>query len=98
MSELKAIPEFKTEEEEFEFWSTHDSTEYFDYDDPECSEEIDISKLRFTTKAVTIRLSKSLIAKLKEIANEKGMSYQLLIKIFLSERAEQELEGKLDRS
>jgi hypothetical protein len=31
MSKLKKIPEFKNEKEEFEFWSTHDSTEYIDY-------------------------------------------------------------------
>jgi hypothetical protein len=29
---LKPIPEFKSEDEEFEFWSTHDSTEYLDPD------------------------------------------------------------------
>jgi len=28
---LKKIPEFKNEEEEFEFWSTHDFTEYLNY-------------------------------------------------------------------
>jgi hypothetical protein len=30
---LKKIPEFKTEKEEAEFWDTHDSTEYVDWDD-----------------------------------------------------------------
>lgn len=28
---LKPIPDFKNEDEEFEFWATHDTTEYFDY-------------------------------------------------------------------
>ena len=31
MSKLKKIPKFKSEKEEFEFWSTHDSTEYINY-------------------------------------------------------------------
>ena len=31
MSKLKKIPKFKSEDDEFEFWSTHDSTEYIDY-------------------------------------------------------------------
>ncbi|MGH9948245.1 MAG: CopG family antitoxin [Pyrinomonadaceae bacterium] len=26
------MPEFKTEDEEREFWGTHDSTDYFDWD------------------------------------------------------------------
>jgi hypothetical protein len=28
---LKKIPKFKSEDEEAEFWNTHDSTEYFDW-------------------------------------------------------------------
>ena len=28
---LKLIPKFKNEDEEFEFWSTHDSTDYVDW-------------------------------------------------------------------
>ena len=35
---LKEIPEFKTEEEEAEFWDTHDSTEYLDWDEAEVVE------------------------------------------------------------
>jgi hypothetical protein len=30
MNKLKQIPDFKNEDEEFEFWSTADSTEYLD--------------------------------------------------------------------
>lgn len=30
---LKEIPKFKTEDEEREFWSTQDTTDYFDWDD-----------------------------------------------------------------
>jgi hypothetical protein len=29
---LEKIPEFETEDEERDFWATHDSTEYFDWD------------------------------------------------------------------
>jgi hypothetical protein len=28
---LKKLPKFKNEQDEFKFWSTHDSTEYIDY-------------------------------------------------------------------
>lgn len=31
MKKLKKIPEFKNENEEAEFWSAHDSTEYIDW-------------------------------------------------------------------
>jgi hypothetical protein len=35
---LKKIPEIKTEKEEAEFWDTHDSTEYIDWDKAEILE------------------------------------------------------------
>lgn len=31
MSKFKEIPKFKSEEEEREFWLTHDVTDYFDW-------------------------------------------------------------------
>jgi len=31
MKKLKQIPQFKSEDEERNFWSTHDSTEYIDW-------------------------------------------------------------------
>ena len=32
---LKEIPEFESDEEEIEFWDTHDTTEYLDWDQAE---------------------------------------------------------------
>jgi CopG antitoxin of type II toxin-antitoxin system len=31
VSKLKKVPKFKSEKEELEFWSTHDSADYIDY-------------------------------------------------------------------
>ena len=31
---IKPIPKFKNEDEERNFWDTHDTTEYFDMDHP----------------------------------------------------------------
>ncbi|MBI4352317.1 MAG: hypothetical protein HY593_00175 [Candidatus Omnitrophica bacterium] len=31
MKDLKKIPKFKNKEEEFEFWATHDSSDYIDW-------------------------------------------------------------------
>lgn len=31
MKKLKSVPRFKNEDEEAEFWATHDSTEYIDW-------------------------------------------------------------------
>jgi hypothetical protein len=38
VKKLKPIPEFRSEKEEAEFWDTHDSTEYIDWDKAETLE------------------------------------------------------------
>jgi predicted DNA binding CopG/RHH family protein len=91
MSKLKKIPDFKTEEEEFEFWSTHDSTEYVDYGK---AERVVFPNLKPSTKTISIRLPEYLIEELKMLANKRDVPYQSLLKIFLAERIEQELHAK----
>jgi hypothetical protein len=34
-TEFKDIPDFESEDEERAFWTTHDSTEYIDWDEAE---------------------------------------------------------------
>lgn len=41
--QLKPIPKFKNEDQEREFWATHDTTDYFDYFEPI---ELNLSKLK----------------------------------------------------
>lgn len=84
----KAIPRFKSEDEEREFWATHDTTEYFDISKPV---ELDLSELKPSTKSITIRLPESLLATLKSLAHKRDVPYQSLMKIFLAERVKREL-------
>ena len=93
MSELKNIPEFRTEEEESEFWSTHDSTEYIDWSK---AERTVFPNLKPTTESISIRLPSPLLARLKELANEKDVPYQSLMKVYLSERVDRELHATKD--
>ena len=91
MSKLKSIPKFKTEDEEREFWSTHDSTEYIDYSK---AKRILFPNLKPTTKTISIRLPESLIEKLKVLANKKDVPYQSLLKVLLAEKVDEELSTK----
>jgi len=84
----KNIPEFKTEEEEREFWATHDSSEYIDWTK---SKSITLPKLKPTLKTISIRLPQTMIEELKLLANKKDVPYQSLMKIYLSEKVEEEL-------
>lgn len=88
MKNLKIIPKFKSEEEEFEFWSTHDSTEYIDYSK---GKKTVFSNLKPSVKTISVRLPESLIAYLKVLANKRDIPYQSLMKMFLMERIEKEL-------
>ncbi|HRN70131.1 MAG TPA: CopG family antitoxin [Candidatus Woesebacteria bacterium] len=55
MKKLKRIPQFKNEEEEREFWWTHDSTEYFDWSK---AERINFSNLKPTSRNSSIHYEK----------------------------------------
>lgn len=91
MNKLKSIPKFKTEDEEREFWSTHDSTEYIDYSK---AKRTLFSNLKPTTKTISIRLPESLIEKLKVLANKRDVPYQSLLKVLLAEKVDEELITK----
>ena len=90
MNKLKKIPKFKNEDEELEFWSTHDSTEYVDFSK---AKKALFPNLKPSTKTISVRLPESLIERLKQLANKRDIPYQSLLKMFLAERVEQELHA-----
>lgn len=84
----KPIPEFKNEDEEREFWATHDSADYIDWDQ---AERVVFPKLKPSTKTISLRLSESMLNEIRLLANKQDVPYQSLIKVFLRERIDQEL-------
>lgn len=84
----KKIPKFASEAEERLFWQNNDSSEYLDWTD---AEEVVFSRLKPSTKTISIRLPESMIEELKLLANKRDVPYQSLLKIFLSERIDSEL-------
>ncbi len=89
VTELKEIPAFKDEDEERAFWATHDSTEYIDWDS---AESIILPQLKPSTKTISLRLPEAMLDALRVIANKRDVPYQSLIKVFLKERIDQEME------
>ncbi len=83
----KPIPEFKNEDEEREFWATHDSSEYADWS--KASRAV-FPNLKPTTRAISLRLPESMLDELRQMANQRDVPYQSLIKVFLRERIDQE--------
>ena len=82
------IPQFSSEDEEREFWATHDSAEYLDWSKAERNPTF--SRLKPSTRTVSIRLPESMIAALKTLANKRDVPYQSLVKIFLAEKIREE--------
>jgi predicted DNA binding CopG/RHH family protein len=87
-NELKPIPDFHNEDEEREFWSTHDTTQYLDWDK---AEEVVLPNLKPSTRTISLRLPDFMLNELRLLANRRDVPYQSLIKIFLKERIDQEL-------
>ena len=87
----KSLPEFQTEDEEREFWATHDSTDYVDWDRAQTTV---FPKLKPSTKTISLRMPESMLDELKLLANKRDVPYQSLIKVFLRERIDSELYKK----
>lgn len=89
MSNLKKIPDLKSPEEEAEFWDTHDSADYIDWSK---AQKTILPNLKLSTESISLRLPSSLLARIKELANEKDVPYQSLMKVYLSEQVNHELK------
>ena len=82
MSKVKKAPEFKSEQEEREFWGTHDSSDYVDW---ARAESVSLPNLKPSTKTISLRLPEGLLDSIKIEANKRDMPYQSLIKVWLAE-------------
>lgn len=81
--ERKGIPEFANEEEERQFWQTHNSADYLDWRQ---AERLTFPNLKPTTQSISLRLPVTLLEGIKSAANSKDVPYQSLIKIWLHEK------------
>jgi len=85
---LKPIPDFANEEEERAFWAEHDSVDYLDW---KRAEPVLFSKLKPSTKTISLRVPETMLAQIRLLANKRDVPYQSLIKVFLQERIDSEL-------
>lgn len=88
MKKLKKIPRFKTENDERDFWATHDATDYFDMSS---LQRASFPNLKPSTQVISLRMPAGLLADVKTLANKQDVPYQSLIKVFLAREVEREL-------
>ena len=86
----KKMPKFKSEDAEREFWSKADSTDYIDWEE---AQKTILPNLKPSTKKISLRLPELMIEELKLLANKRDIPYQSLMKIFLAERIQRELNS-----
>jgi predicted DNA binding CopG/RHH family protein len=75
------IPDFKSIEEEAEFWDTHSLADYWDEGKP--------VKVRFAknlSQGITIRLDPVTLTKLRELAHKQGIGPTTLARMWILEQ------------
>ena len=68
---LKPVPKFDSEDEEREFWATHDSADHVDWSR---AKPTTFSRLKPTTQTISLRLPESLKVRLEAAAAREGVS------------------------
>jgi predicted DNA binding CopG/RHH family protein len=98
LKSLDEIPHFKNEAEEAHFWSTHSLADIWDQLEPV---EIEVSprarritSQRTRKKPVTLRLEEHQIARAKQLARRKSLSYQALMRSWISEGIIREAQAR----
>jgi predicted DNA binding CopG/RHH family protein len=88
LKEPKPVPSFRSEEEEREFWHSHDSMDYVDWSK---AERVVFPNLKPTARTISLRLPETMIGNLKLLANKRDVPYQSLLKAFPADRLKKEI-------
>lgn len=96
---LKRIPAFRSEAEEARWYGVHrdDLHEYINMDDAELVEPKANGDRSGMTQAISLRLPQRLLTGLRRVAEQQEISYQMLIKQWLTERLAQESAPSITR-
>jgi hypothetical protein len=101
---FRPIPQFTTEEEAREFWETHDSTDYWDQMEDVTATppaQLATGPGRAGSRArkrpaegrmdlVSLRFPAEMIEAIKEVAAQRHLPYQTLMRSWIGERLEEE--------
>lgn len=81
MKKPLVLPKFKNEDEERDFWSKLDLSEYYE---PSDLQPVSFPNLKPSTRPISIRLPSFTINSVKERANVLDVPYQALIKQYIA--------------
>ena len=86
----KQAAKYDREAAEREFWSTHDTTDYFDFSKQNRVEIEFDPGVEAPVKSISIRLPREMLNEIRVLANKKDIPYQSLIKVYLAEKIKEE--------
>ena len=78
------IPNFKSVQEEANFWDTHDSEDYYSQSAPEVKFSKNLKSIY--QKVVPIRLDESTKKAIEKVAKEKGIGISTTARMLIRER------------
>jgi hypothetical protein len=81
MKPKEPIPQFKSREEEAEFWDTHDLADYWDDFKP-----VKVRFARNLSEGITIRFDPETLEQLRGEARKKGIGPTTLARMWILER------------
>lgn len=84
---MAKIPKFANEQEEAEFWATHDAAEFLPDTQPV---DMTFTDARPRKTQIAIRFDLNTLMELRAVAQRKGVGYQTLIRMWVMERLTQE--------
>ncbi len=87
MKKLKPLPDSKTEAEEFEFWATHDFTDYLD---PEKFVLKDPPMVPMTPGLIRFSVSPEMEREVEQLSRERKVDVQELIRQLLAAGLQQQ--------
>ncbi|MCG5054480.1 MAG: BrnA antitoxin family protein [Myxococcales bacterium] len=87
----KQVAAFANEDDERQFWSKNDTTEFFDWEN---AVQVSMPELKPTTASISLRLPVSMLEELKALANKRDVPYQSLMKVYLSQQISRERSKK----
>lgn len=81
----RTIPEFKSIQEEAEFWDKHDTTDFEDSFKP-----VRVKFAKNLSQGITVRLDPETLAELRSLASEKGIGPTTLARMWILEQLRRE--------
>jgi predicted DNA binding CopG/RHH family protein len=90
VSRWQDIPQFACEHDEAKFWMQHRL-------DAKLMESSLAGADQSESTAISLRMDPRMLARIKRLARSRYLNYQSMIKQWLSERLEQELQGRSAR-